>query len=647
MRPIFEVIARRPLGRRSNLKRERFGCLRQPRNDVILMMVFILLLSSICFAQGSEETEFIFAKKAFNDGFYSLAQESLEDFLDIYPATEHLYEAHILLGRSLYYQNDLKGAHYEFNVVLNAPNSSQFEDAALYWAGEIYFNGKDYEKALESYQKILDDHPASGYTGYASYSKAWAYYRLGFLEDAIIAFGEVVSKYNFEKIGMESMFRVGECEYLLGRYKDAAGSLNSFIEKYPLSERSAECYYLLGEAGFKQGEYNDSIGYFNRAISISPSAKWHGFALYRTAQGYLQVKNYDESAKIFAECVKNSKNVFLISNGLLGMARSYEKRGMVRDALKVCDEIIVKFPKSDVFIEAYYIKAKILNNQKRYIEAEEACLAGIDKFASPARTGKLYYELGWVYTKEGRTDEALSRFETAIENLKNEKLISSALCKAGDIYLDAGDPDKAMESYNTVLKNYANSPWADYAQFGVGKIFLSEKKFDRAILSFQSAITHFPGSGLKEDMRFKLGQAYFAERDFVRAAEEFRKLPGAAAKFYLANSLYNMNKYEDALEIFKEVARDSSDRALAEWAQYQAGWSYYRMNKEMEAVDTFDAFLKKYPDSKFSRDALDQSSAILSSGAQNFEKWKMPDDAARLLKRARELNSLPERQAGR
>ena len=62
------------------------------------------------------------------------------------------------------------------------------------------------------------------------------------------------------------------------------------------------------------------------------------------------------------------------------------------------------------------------------------------------------------------------------------------------------------------------------------------------------------------------------------------------------------------------------------------------MNKDMEAVDNFDVFLKKYPDSKFSRDALNQSAAILSNAAQNFEKWKMPDDAARLHKRAEELN---------
>jgi TolA-binding protein len=604
----------------------------------VKLIVFFLLFSTLCFAQGSEEAEFVFAKKAFSDGFYSLAQENLEDFLRTFPATEHLYEAHLLLGRSLYYQNDLKRSYYELDVVLNAPNTSGFEDSAIYWMGEIYFKGQDYEKALESYQKVLDDHPASRYFGYAIYSKASVYYKLGFLEDAIIAFREVASKYGFEKIGMESLFKSCECEYLLGRYEDAKISLGDFIEKYPLSERMAESYYLMGDVEFKQGKYNDSIDYFNRAMLISPGSRWRTFALYRLAQGYFKVSNYDESAKKFAECAKSSDNVFLISNSLLGMAINYEKKGMAQDAVRMCNDVITKFPKSDAAIEAYYIKARISNIRNRHKEAQAVCLEGIDKFSTQDKTGKLYYELGWAYMKEGNNGEALNCFEIAVGNLKNEKLISSALCKAGDIYFDAGDFDKAMERYEAVLKSYADSPWADYAQLNVGNVFLAERKVDRAILSFQSALTNFPGSSLKENIKFRLALAYFIKEDYVRAAEEFGKLPGVNAKFYLANSLYNMNKYEEALELFKEIARGSSDRSMAELAQYQTGWCYYRMNKEMEAVDNFDTFLKKYPDSKFSADALNQAAGILSSAAQNFEKWKMPEDAARLLKRAEELN---------
>jgi tetratricopeptide (TPR) repeat protein len=44
------------------------------------------------------------------------------------------------------------------------------------------------------------------------------------------------------------------------------------------------------------------------------------------------------------------------------------------------------------------------------------------------------------------------------------------------------------------------------------------------------------------------------------------------------------------------------------------------MNKDMDAINSFEAFLKDHPDSEFARDALYQRADILLSAAQNFEK---------------------------
>ena len=63
------------------------------------------------------------------------------------------------------------------------------------------------------------------------------------------------------------------------------------------------------------------------------------------------------------------------------------------------------------------------------------------------------------------------------------------------------------------------------------------------------------------------------------------------------------------------------------------------MGKDMEAADDFGLFIKKYPDSVFKEDALSTSVSILSNAAQNFEKWKMPDDAARLYERLKKLKN--------
>ncbi|MBI4974261.1 MAG: tetratricopeptide repeat protein [Candidatus Omnitrophica bacterium] len=104
--------------------------------------------------------------------------------------------------------------------------------------------------------------------------------------------------------------------------------------------------------------------------------------------------------------------------------------------------------------------------------------------------------------------------------------------------------------------------------------------------------------------------AYFQKRDFEHAISEFEKLikefPDGTqelqAAFYLANSLYNIDRYEDALSIFKMIEKKGSEE-FTMLARYQIGWCYYNMRKEAEAVLEFTKFLKDYPQSEMADNA--------------------------------------------
>lgn len=611
----------------------------------VKLIVLFLLFSTLCFAQPGEEADFMFAKKAFSDGFYSLAQESLEGFLNNYPDTGHLYEARILLGRCFYYQNNLKKASYEFDIVLNAPPAAVPQDSALYWMGDIRYSGGDFKNALEYYQKMIDEYPASRYSSYVLYSKAWSYYRLGFLENAGSVFNDVVSRYPLDKVAIDSLFKIGEIEYLLDNFEDARVSLNNFINKYPLSEKTAESYYLLGDISLKQKKYADAIALFKRSLSISPNAKWADLALFRMAQASFNLNDFDESIKEFDACAKKSSNLLIVSNSLLGLIYNYEKKGMTEEALKTCSYISAEYPKTEAAAESYYLKARILYDNNRLAEAEEFCLKSLDKILSSEGTGKIHYMLGWIYLRDGKIKDALTEFGTAVKNIEDDVCVPSALCKIGDIYINNGEFDKAAENFDDVLKGYPDSACADYAQYRLGDIFLATKKYDLAILAYQSLLVNFPQTGLKEKAIFKSGVGYFNRGLFPQALTEFERLAkissrwteGTFYRFYLASTLYNTNKYEEAIEIFKSLSKDSVNDDIALRAQYQVGWCYYRMGRDMEAADSFTAFLKKNPGSEFSRDALDKCTSILLDAAQNFEKWKMPDDAARVYKKLEEL----------
>jgi len=122
---------------------------------VILTLAALFLSLPVFVHAGSntEDSDFTFAKKAFNDGFYDIAESRLETFLRDYPETQYLYEAHTALGRCYYYRTNYQRALYEFGVVLNAPAGGRFQDEALYWTGEIYLKTNDPLRPLSSIKK--------------------------------------------------------------------------------------------------------------------------------------------------------------------------------------------------------------------------------------------------------------------------------------------------------------------------------------------------------------------------------------------------------------------------------------------------------------------------------------------------------------
>jgi len=613
----------------------------------VLCLLYAFLGASLCFAQINEEADFMDAKKAFSDGFYALAEENIETFLNTYPDTSYLYEAHLLLGRCFYYQNNPEMASYEFSIVLNAAPTAAPKDSASYWLGNILYKGGDYKGALEYYQKVIDEYPVSKYLPYSLYSKAWAYYKLGFLEEASSMFATVVSNYPLDRLAIDSLFEIGQIQYLQGKFEDARNSLNDFINKYPLSEKIAESYYLLGNISLKLEQYSDSILFLKRAISISPNAAWADLASYGMAQAYFKLGDFDESIKRFKMSANGASNDLIARNALVGVIYSYDKKGMPDDALKACDHLSIKYPKTAEAAEGCYIKARILYDKNRLAEAEEVCLEGLDNFILPGQAGKLHFELGWIYLKENKVKSALAEFKAAVKDLGDGTFISSALCKIGDIYMSEGDLDEAAKSFDDALKKYPASRYSDYAQYRLGDIFLMSKKYDLAILAYQSLVVNFQDTGLKQGSLFKMGIAYFKKGYHPEALAELERLAKVSPalgedstyKFYLANCLYSINRYEEAAEILKSLTKNPANHEIAMRAQYLLGWCNYRTDRDMEAVDAFYTYSKKYPDSAFGQDALRQSSSILLNAAQNFEKWKMPDDAARLYKKLAEMNA--------
>jgi outer membrane protein assembly factor BamD len=137
-----------------------------------------------------------------------------------------------------------------------------------------------------------------------------------------------------------------------------------------------------------------------------------------------------------------------------------------------------------------------------------------------------------------------------------------------------------------------------------------------------------------EDWRVKYEASieYYEKKDYYRAALLFedirpntRGLPeGEKVEFYLAYCQYNEKTYLLAADQFKYFYETYGRSAFAEEAQYMYAYSLYvsappanlDQSSGIEAMDAMQAFLNRYPTSKFTDKAVE----VITTSQQKLER---------------------------
>ncbi|MDK2743388.1 MAG: tol-pal system protein YbgF [Nitrospira sp. BO4] len=96
---------------------------------------------------------------------------------------------------TLFREGDLEGARQGFTGFLSEYPNSTLAPNARFWLGESYFGKKDFQKAIDAYDKVEIDYPSSEKVPAAILKKGFAYLALKDKKRASSAFKQVVTLY--------------------------------------------------------------------------------------------------------------------------------------------------------------------------------------------------------------------------------------------------------------------------------------------------------------------------------------------------------------------------------------------------------------------------------------------------------------------
>ncbi len=348
----------------------------------------------------------------------------------------------------------------------------------------------DYSRPIVLYDRILEDHPDYEYTGAAWYMLGYCYF-----------------------------------DYLSEQHDTdrAREAFERLVREYPDSRPAVHGSMHLGEHHFDNLELDEAIAYYEKVIESGKEHELYDKGVYKLAWSHYKLSNYDEALTLFTELLDWSDEIYLQSGKVSDLRpeavkymafsfsdlADFDESG--RTPVQVAEAWFTQVGARDYEDDIFRALAEVLEGQAREDDAIEALEYYQDRWPLDPVNPELQLKVAELHVKKAMPDpEAAGRARTVLTERYN--------------------PDSAWWQANR----------ADPDALAVAERFIEQSLADVAIEYHIRA----------QDTQVR--------EDYQAASEKYReyltRFPFAddyyEIQWYLADTLYNAQRYEEALKEF-------------------------------------------------------------------------------------------------
>ena len=194
-------------------------------------------------------------------------------------------------------------AKKDFESLLSSAPDSPFSPAALFWLGEIEFEGNRNDTAITAYQRLLERNDSGKYAALAHLRLSQTYLKTQKWDDADaeaakLAGDEIELPVREEATYVKARVKQQKAEF------DAARELYRKIIGPQRTETAAKAQFMLGETFFLQERYDEALKEFLKVEILYPIPEWQSFALLEIGKCHARRSETDDARKAFNEVVE-------------------------------------------------------------------------------------------------------------------------------------------------------------------------------------------------------------------------------------------------------------------------------------------------------------------------------------------------------
>lgn len=502
------------------------------------------------------------------------------------------------------------------------PQSPRVEEAYSFLL-DVYLTTKNYKQALESIEVIKnkDDKMRRTYQRIAYYRGVELFNDLNY--QSAIAHFDISLKYTLDKeVEAGAHYWKGEAKYKLNNFDGAIADYNKFLYVPGVNhDKYKTVNYNMGYAYFKKADYASAIQWLRKYTASSDDNKKLCDAYIRIGDGYfltrenqLAIDFYDKAVKIGA---------LDVDYALFQIAVCYGLQNKNESKIAALESLLNTYKNSAYAADAKYEIAESYLMSDALDNAQTWYQRVINEHPKSAYVKKSLLSSAQIHYNKSNDEQALDLFKKVYAEYPGTKEKNDAVLQIKKIYVENG----RLEEFENWLKGNApgfNVATLDTANYEVAEKKYLESKFSEAYDGFNTYLTKYPNGNFELNAKFYRAESAYQLKKYDEALEGYNYAIGRAKNIFTEKSLiraadihYFRKNYSDAKLMFAVL----EEVAEVEQNLINSRIGLMRCNYELGEYDEASRYAEKVTTmEKIADDVLNEAHLIIAKSALAQDK---------------------------
>jgi tetratricopeptide (TPR) repeat protein len=335
------------------------------------------------------------------------------------------------------------------------PKSSNSAEV-LYLAGNIHYSAKSYDKAAESFKKVVDLYPSAKITEKALRMLANSHSSAGQFDMAMGIYRQLLAKEDrgtpeyaeVLDLAAGSMFKKAEAIRKKGDLTGAADAYKAIYNEYPNSKVADRGWFEAAVCYEEAKNYEIAASLFQDLSSKFPKSKLREKAFMRAAEDYKKIEKWDLAAQVYQTAANVITKAEFAIPSLSSASECYQKNEKFDMAGKMFEMIYDRYQNDPKTPQALYNAGLIFEKGKLYPNAINVYDILAKRFPESEYAAEAFFSIGLCYEKMEQNDRMAEVFSEYASKFAADRYKQvQALTKAGDAYYNLGKIAAAKKNY--------------------------------------------------------------------------------------------------------------------------------------------------------------------------------------------------------